>query len=152
MKLQQAQMRLVVCVLLTACLDLSPVRYDAARNDAGVTPGPDASDDDSGATDAAMGSSAECRECLATGPCSEPLATCNADTKCAAFAACMSDADCWTSHIDDLNNVPMCVTECGMMAGFTSQVDPSSVLIVPVLICAQDPERCASTCAPSFLP
>lgn len=150
MKLHEAFAGLLAGALVCACLDLSPVEYHRpdAGADSGMSSEADGGDDDGGAGDASIGSSPECRMCLESGPCSEPYATCHASSKCAIFAQCMSDTGCWPAKIVDLENVPACVSSCGAMAKFTSQVDPEAVLIVPVLICAQADGPCGSLCDP----
>jgi hypothetical protein len=141
---------LAACLFASGCLDLSPVAYHGTDSvaDSGVNQGTDAGTGGQPA-DAAVGSSTDaCRMCIETGPCSEAFDTCNADMKCSIFAHCMTDTGCWSAELADLANIPTCVTECGRQAMFVSQVDPSSGLIIPVLICAQDSARCGPACAP----
>jgi hypothetical protein len=138
-----------VCMLGSGCVDLSPVTYKAsdAGQDSG-TPNSQDAGDASQPVDGATDPVARCRMCVETGPCTAAFATCHADAKCAIFAECMTETLCWSSMIADLSNVPVCVTDCGGRAMFTSQVDPSTQLIVPLLICAQDSAQCGSDCAP----
>jgi hypothetical protein len=142
---------IAACVCTGGCLDLSPVRYvdpRSAQKDAAVNDPGNAGDEDGGTGDAGTQSLIEeCRTCLATGPCSTKSEPCDADTKCAAFSTCMTDTVCWGTSLVDINNVAPCIITCGAKAGLTSQIDPAAALLVPVLLCAQDPAACASSCA-----
>ena len=147
MKLQEVIAGVLAGTLLSACLDFSPVEFHRpdAAGDGGVDL--DGGDDDGGADGAAMGTSPECQMCIETGSCSEPFAVCDADPKCAIFAKCLSDTGCWPAMVLDVANVPACLMDCGSRA-FTSQIDPSIALSIPLLMCAQNQAQCGSYCAP----
>ena len=150
MKLGESIAWLLIAGTISACLDLSPRRYveRGGTKDAAVGNSPDAGDD--AATDAATGpSTEECQMCLATS-CSGPLDTCNATPKCMPWAMCLSDTNCWGASVADINNVAQCLKDCAMQAGITSQIDPANGPLVSLLLCAQNPTACASTCAPAF--
>jgi hypothetical protein len=149
MKLSSPIAWFLTAASVCACLDLSPLRYvdPSTQKDAAVNV-PDANDADASAVDAAADPLVdECRMCLATGPCSAESDACNADSKCAAFGACMSDTVCWGTSLADISMVASCITDCGNHAGLLSQVDPAIGLLLPLLLCAQGP-GCASSCAP----
>lgn len=131
-----------------ACVDLSPVRY--VEMDAETNHDPDAGDDDSGAIDGSTGFDGEaCDACRATS-CAMAVQVCDANPKCGAYAACMTETNCWNERIIDFSNPPACLSDCGMVAGLMSQVDPAIGLFIGVLACAQN--QCAPVCAPAFLP
>jgi len=141
------------CMVLAACLDLSPGKFvpPNPRKDAGGGTSPDAGQTDGGGPDPATVERLEqCRMCLTGGACSQQSTGCNADERCAIFFTCLTERDCWKSKIVDFNNVAPCLTECAAVARFTSQLDPSTLLVMPVFACAQDVAGCASSCAPTL--
>jgi hypothetical protein len=138
-------LRSIACVLVSAafagaCLDLSPVPYEGPEG--GVFDGSVADVVFDVSADAPAGA---CTQCLRTG-CKAAETACEQNTKCSKFAACMSAMLCWGSSLTDLTNLTPCLTTCGVSAGLTSQADPASALITPVLACAHDPTVCASAC------
>lgn len=145
MKFRAAVLLCFAAVSVLSCVDLSPVRY--VEMDAGGNNVPDSGDDDdSGAADASMGFDGEaCDMCRAT-MCGAAVEMCAANEKCNAYAVCMTERNCWREHIVDFSNPPACLSECGAIAGITSQVDPAVGVFVGVLICAQN--QCAPACVP----
>jgi hypothetical protein len=132
---------LTSAVLAAACLDLSPLPYEGREG--GVLDGSlgDVALDAIGG-DASGGA---CAECLKTS-CKSAETACEQSPECTKFAACVSATQCWGASLTDLTNLPPCLLQCGMSAGVTSQADPASALIGPLLICAQDPKVCATSC------
>jgi hypothetical protein len=126
--------------LLLACLDFTPVPYDAG-------PIPDAAAIDAVASDASV---AECRQCLVTGACAADYTACTANMACVTFAECMTAAFCWSTSISgDLSHLSPCLLQCATMAGFRSYADPGAIVAIPLVECAQNLIQCGSVCAPS---
>jgi hypothetical protein len=141
-------LRWIACVaagaasaLLPGCADLDPVAYDAGPAVADAGPA------DVVANDAYI---AECRQCLVTGACASVQAACLTNMSCASFFECMTSKACWASASisGDLTHLAPCLLQCGAMAGFTSSVDPGSMLASPLIECAQNQTKCGSVCAP----
>jgi hypothetical protein len=132
---------LISAAFAAACLDLSPLPYSAPE--AGVVDGSvaDVALDAIGA-DAFGGA---CIDCLRTS-CKSTDMACEQSPKCAQFAACVNATQCWGASLADLTNLPTCLLQCGSSAGIGSQADPASALVGPLLICAQDPKVCATSC------
>jgi hypothetical protein len=131
---------LVSAAFTGACLDLSPLPYQGPEG--GVFDGSVADVVFDVSPDAPGGA---CAQCLRSG-CKAAETACEQNTKCSKFAACMSVMLCWGSSLTDLTNLSPCLATCGVSAGLTSQADPASALITPLLACAQDPKVCASVC------
>ena len=132
---------LVSAAFAAACLDLSPLPYEGPEG--GVRDGSTADVVfEVGSADAPIDA---CMQCLKTG-CKSAEMACEQNAKCAVFAACATATACWGASLTDLTNLPACLIQCGTSAGVTSQADPAGALISPVLLCAQDPNVCASAC------
>lgn len=148
MKLVGSIVRILTAISICACLDFSPVRYmrGSGPKDAGV------GTEDAGAGDAAAGPLIEeCRTCLATGACSAQSDSCNVDAHCAAYSTCLTDEACWGIALTDIQNIDPCFFDCAQAAGLTSQFDPAGALVLPVFLCAQNTDGCASTCASNMV-
>jgi len=131
-------------VLMGACLDLSPVPYEAP--DSGSLDGSLVSVvSDAGGPDAP---GAACGQCLKT-TCAQMESACGMNTKCSTLAICLTATLCWGSSLTDLTNLSPCVVQCAISSGVVGQNDPASVLVSPLFACAQDPSRCASACGVS---
>ena len=128
-----------LCVLLPACVDLSPLPYDDSQ--------PDAATADVVTSDVLV---AECQQCLAAGSCASFYSACEANMNCAIFAGCMTDTACWSSPLTgDLTHLAPCLFQCGVKAGVTNQTSPAAILFSSLLLCAQDPTQCGSACVPA---
>lgn len=134
------RIRLAACWLpVTACAagcdDLSPLSYVAPLVDASVA-------------DAAVDGAAvsACRECLAS-TCAEPLATCNADPKCAILIECATVTDCFRQlNFGMLTVLPECATRCLERAGAAGVADPALLAAGGVFQCGISPEQCGPVC------
>ena len=134
---------LVALVGAGGCVDLSPVDFEAPEGGA-----PDSAKDAVTDGPSAEALAAGCQTCLSMGLCVAPWTSCAANSVCLAFAECVSATMCWSSSLTDLSNLSPCLITCAAKGGITSQNDPASLLVAPLLVCAQDPARCGPECVP----
>jgi hypothetical protein len=125
------------------CVDLSPLDFEAPEAGA-----PDGGRDASGDGPSRDALAAECQGCLSGGECGATWTACEANTRCAAFATCMSTTLCWASMLTDLADLSPCLIQCAELGGITSQNDPAAVLVTPLYTCAQNPSECGQACVP----
>jgi hypothetical protein len=123
---------LVASPALPACLDTSPVAFDAGVADATIE------------VDAEV--VATCRACVMTGACEPQYAVCTQNPKCRALFDCLTAAYCLTAA-DMVPTAPTrCFTECNLDAGIQGQSDPALVPVLPLLMCAGSPMGCSVPC------
>lgn len=139
----------IACVLacgflVGACLDLSPVPYDAP--DSGLLDGSlVAMLSDAGGADAP---GAACSQCFKSA-CPALESACEANAKCDTLSTCLTGTLCWGSSLANLANLSPCLIQCAISSGVVGQDDPASVLVSPLFVCAEDPNRCAGPCGVS---
>jgi hypothetical protein len=122
-----------------ACLDLSPVAYDA---DSGVS-SPDASIDvgAEARADADAAAPGPCLRCLtreddaAPPGCADEIAICLANTKCANIYACAVAAHCFEQP--SFRDIVNCGLPCIEQAHIDTNTDPAITLIYNIATCAQ---------------
>ncbi|HEX8794884.1 MAG TPA: hypothetical protein VF765_28250 [Polyangiaceae bacterium] len=155
----------VATVASVACLDLTPVVYEAPSSDDGpVMPMPDVVVTDNGPTpegsrsDAAVDGDASapevvvpptCIGCLNTPDdasppgCASEIAACNANTKCAATYVCAVADNCFKQP--SFRDIVNCGIPCAEDAGIVSSSDPAVQLIYNIAVCASC--NCNAICA-----
>jgi hypothetical protein len=138
-------LRSIACVLicgvfLGACLDLSPVPYEAP--DSGALDGSLANVvSDAGGAEAG----AACTQCFES-KCAAAESACQKNTKCATLSMCLTASVCWGSSLTNLTNLSPCVVQCAISSNVVGQGDPASVLVSALFGCAENPTLCASAC------
>ncbi len=146
-----------------ACLDLTPVLYEAPGHDA-MPPTIDVAADAPMSSDTALpGDSGDVRDaaapevympptcvgCLGTPDdaappgCGTELALCLANTECAATYACAVAAGCFQQP--SFRAIVQCGIPCAEDAGIMSTNDPAVTLIYNIAVCAQC--SCNGPCA-----
>jgi hypothetical protein len=146
----------VVCAALVACLDLTPLIYEAAPPEAGPHPTADAGPDVVQPGDAAADGDAvvdvdnrpPCVQCI-TAPddasppgCDTEIQACQDSPVCLQIYECALASGCFEQpSFRDLVN---CGLPCAAEAGVVSSQDPSLLLVYNVAVCAQ--ANCNAPC------
>jgi hypothetical protein len=145
-----------------ACLDLTPIVYEAPAPDAmpsvdasvdvpvtGDSAPPDASGDVGDAAAPEVHVPPTCVGCLNTPDdaappgCGSEIALCLANSKCAATYACVVATGCFQQP--SFRDIVNCGLPCAEDAGIMSTTDPAVQLIYNIAICASC--NCSNICA-----
>lgn len=151
-----ASLGALVCAALAACLDLTPLIYEAAPPETGPPPSSDAGLDVVDLGDAAVDGDAfvdvdnrpPCVRCITTPDdasspgCADEIAACRASPVCDQIYLCALANHCFEQpSFRDLVN---CGLPCAAEAGVVSSQDPALLLVYNVAVCAQ--ANCNAPC------